>query len=1151
MTQKPAALTASKDALKARLKALVRAQMGAKGDWHPLSPGQESLWFLWQMAPQSAAFAMAFPMRIKGALDRDALERAFATLVARHACLRSEFCEENGKVQQRAQLDPQIRIEDQECSTWDAAAQQKDLEDFARQPFDLRQDAGLRARLWACGEKEHVLCLVLHHIVGDLWSLVVLMDELRLLYAAMRDGGQTPPPSLPELPVTYADYVRAMQLAQQRGDHQRALDHWAHELSGDLPSLDLPRDFPRPARQSFKGATVFQTLEAGLTSEVEAFARAQDTTVFVVLLAAYQTLLHRFSGQAQMLVGTPFSGRHLPGTEGIIGDFINMLPLKADFDAAPTFATHVAAVRERLLQAMKHQAVPFSQIVDRVAPARDLSRPPIFQTTFVLQKFHRFEDLQNAFLPGEAEAPTPFADLELSGLSLSQQAGQFDLNLEMKRDSLGRLQAAWKYDTALFTAASVENMATCFRVLLQALIRSPDMPVESVPLLNSADSAAVILAAEGPQRAAPPQRSLAALFEDWAQKTPQAPAIVCDSQQLSYGALRDRMQQLARALSARGVTRETLVSLVLSRGCDLAAAMLGVQRAGAAFLPLAPDTPPERLKQVVTLSQSHLVLTSQADEAKICAALDDLPRPAQGQTAPQVVSLETLLAEEHSGDLAPLPEDHDLAYMIFTSGSTGTPKGAMVEHIGMVNHTLGKLEDLGFTSADRLAQNAPASFDVVVWQNMAPLACGGSVQVIAEGETEDPAQLFAACRNTGVTVLQVVPSMMRALIEEVEAAGTPPDLGALRWLVPTGEALPTELCRRWLALFPKIPILNTYGSTECSDDQCHYQLSAVLPQDDVAPIITVGRPIRNMAAYVLDPALQPVPVGVTGELYIGGIGVGRGYRGDLAKTESAFLPDPFSSRPGARLYRSRDMARRRHDGLIDFLGRLDTMVKRHGVRIEPAEIEAALVADPLIASAIVQPRQDPQGEIRLAAYIVTPGTAMPDQAQIRGNLSHRLPHSMIPDVLTVLPGLPLTPNGKRDLKALPDPVWPDAQAAGFVPAETKTEQQVAAIWARLLGKETVSVQEDFFAAGGDSIKSIKLAARAQELGLPLEAADVFINRTIAAIARHLDDRAVTRADKDQLKAIAKTAALEQAQNLFDPELLAKAAQLVTYDQSDS
>ncbi len=682
----PAAITASKDALKARLKALVRAQMGATGDWHPLSPGQESLWFLWQMAPESSAFSMAFPMRIKGALDREALERAFAALVARHACLRSEFSEAGGKVQQRGRSDHQIRIEHRESASWDEEALQQDLEKFARQPFDLRQDASLRARLWMRGENEHVLCLVLHHIVGDLWSLVVLMDELRALYGAMRKGSTAPSaalsklPELPELPVTYADYVRAMHLAQKRSVYQPALDYWAGELpsdlpSLDLPSLDLPTDSPRPARQRFKGSTVFHTLEASLADEVEAFARAHDTTVFVVLLAAYQTLLHRFSGQAQLLVGTPFSGRHLPGTESIIGDFINMLPLRADFDETPTFATHVAALRDRLLQAMKHQAVPFAQIVDRLAPARDLSRPPIFQTTFVLQKFHRYEVLQNAFLPGKGEAPVPFADLELSGLALSQQAGQFDLNLEMKRDSHGRLQAAWKYDTALFTAATVENMASCFRVLLQALIRSPDMQVARVPLLNSAESAAVILAAEGPHRAAPPQKSLAALFEDWAQKTPQAPAIACKSQQHSYASLRDRMQQLARALSARGIARETMVALVLPRGCDLAVAMLGVARAGGAFLPLAPDTPPERLKQVIALSQSYLVLTSQTGEAEIRAVLDALPAAATAADAPQVVSLETLLAEEHHSDLPALPQDHDLAYMIFTSGSTGTPKG--------------------------------------------------------------------------------------------------------------------------------------------------------------------------------------------------------------------------------------------------------------------------------------------------------------------------------------------------------------------------------------------------------------------------------------------------------------------------------------------
>ncbi|MEP4038010.1 amino acid adenylation domain-containing protein [Pseudophaeobacter sp.] len=1137
---------AHKDALKTHLKSLLRNRMGASGAGHPLSQGQQSLWFLWQMAPESAAFSMAFPMQISGVLDRAALDRAFALLVARHANLYCQFVEDGGFVRQGRHQGPEPRIRYQDARGWSPELLQRDLEKSARRPFDLRRDASLRAHLWQIGAKTHVFCLVMHHITGDLWSLVVLMDELRQLYAAQCHAsveGMDSPAVLPDLPLTYGDYVRAMQLAQDGGKHQAALDYWAQELTGELPALDLPTDYSRPARQQFDGATEFQSLEADLTTGVEALARSEDTTVFVVLLAAYQVLLYRFSGQSNLMVGTPFSGRTLPGTDGIIGDFINMLPLKAEFDETTSFVRHVAALRDRLLKAMKHQEVPFSQIVDRLAPTRDLSRPPVFQTTFTLQKFHRYEALQNAFLPGEGESPVPFGDLEITGLPLAQQDGQFDINLEMKRDSRGRMQAAWKYDRALFTPATIKNIAGCFRVLLRGLIERPTDPVSRQPLLEAGEAKAVIGAAKGAEITPPEQKSLAELFEHWAQKTPRAQAIACPAGRLSYAALQERMQHLARALAARGISRETMVALVLPRGCDLAVAMLGTLRAGGAFLPLAPDTPPKRLQQVIGLSQSKLVLTCAASEAALRVTL--------GAAGPEVASIETLLSEPQDQPLPRLPGDSDLAYMMFTSGSTGTPKGVMVEHLGMVNHTLGKLEDLDFTTSDCLAQNAPASFDVVVWQNLAPLACGGSVQVIGDADIEDPARLFASCRASGVTVLQVVPSMMRALIEEAEAAGQPPDLGALRWLVPTGEALPTELCHRWLMLYPEIPILNTYGSTECSDDQCHYRLVKMTPADDIAPIITVGTPIRNMAAYVLDPALHPVPPGVTGELYIGGIGVGRGYRGDSAKTKAAFLPDPFSSRKGARLYRSRDMARRRPDGRIDFLGRLDTMVKLQGVRIEPAEIEAALVADPQISSALVQPRPDPTGQVRLVGYIVTSSGASPDQVQIRANLSQRLPYSMIPDVLITLPQIPLTANGKRDLKALPEPGWPELAHVEPMPPETKTQQRIAEIWAALLGRETVSVQEDFFAVGGDSIKSIKLAARAQDLGLPLEAADVFINRTIAAIAQQVDLVMLSRAEKDQLKSIAKDAAKENIQELFDPELLSRAAQLVTYDQDDS
>ncbi len=1134
----------SKEELKAHLKSLLRKKMGGDGEgWYPLSDGQESLWFLWELKPESPAFSMAMPLSIHGALDRAAFDSALAQLADRHPCLRTEFQEQQGVLRQRPRPETSITARYEMASDWSDDTLHEALRTEARRPFDLTEDARLRVTLWQRSETETVLLIVLHHIVGDLWSLIILMDELRDLYAAYIAGQKA---ELPALSVRFEDYVRAAQTAKERGGARQALAYWAAELEGELPSLDIQTDHPRPARQSFDGGTVFQTIDSDLLARVEDLARKQDTTLFVLLLAAYQVLLHRFSGQERIITGTPFSGRTLPGTQGVIGDFVNVLPLKADFEADTRFTDHVAALRDRLLGAMKHQDVPFSQIVEQVAPVRDLSRPPLFQTTFVLQKFHRYPELQNTFLSGAEETPVPFADLQLSGIPLAQQDGQFDLNLEAKKDSLGRLQAAWKYDAALFEPATIEGIAACYRALLDTLTQTPDAVISTLPLLEAAQSQEVITASQGPVIQPPREKSVAALFETWAQKTPDARALSCGDETLSYAEARAQMLSLAAALASLGVGPEVMTSLVLPRGLSLALGMLGVMRAGGAFLPLSPDTPRKRLAQVVALSESKLILTVDDLKTDLAAVISDL-----GSAAPRLVTIEELMRMPVAADAANLPnsvQDHDLAYMMFTSGSTGTPKGVMVEHIGMVNHTLGKLEDLEFGPSDCLAQNAPASFDVVVWQNLAPLACGGSVQIITDPQAEDPVRLFAECIRRGVTALQVVPSMMRALIEEAEAAGTPPDLGPLRWIVPTGEALPRELCVRWFALYPEIPILNTYGSTECSDDQCHYALTEVNPADDIAPIITVGRPIRNMSAYVLDPELNPVPPGVVGELYIGGIGVGRGYRGDPEKTAAAFLPDPFSSDQGARLYRSRDMARRRHDGLIDFLGRLDNMVKINGVRIEPTEIEANLIAHPDISAAIVQARTHPSGALRLVAYIVA--TPQADLAAIRAHLSQRLPFAALPDLLIQLKALPLTPNGKHDLKALPDPEWQDEAAQAPVPPQTETQRKIAAIWSDILGRQNVSIKDDFFASGGDSIASIKVAARAKEMGLPLEVVDIFIRRTIEAISEKIDVEALSSDDKDALKTVSKAAALEQAQKLMADGLLSKAASMVTFDTDD-
>ncbi|CAO3439356.1 non-ribosomal peptide synthetase [Azospirillum doebereinerae] len=1082
-----------RDAMKQRLKDLLRGRMGSTGGWYPLSHGQEALWFLWRLAPQSWAYNMALPMGVRGPLDVDALRRALQALHDRHPGLRTAFREENGQIRQRGTADRTVALDPVDAAGWSEERLRQAVTAEARRPFDLEESAAARVRLWRVGPEEHTLLLVVHHIVGDLWSLIVLMDELREVYAAEKAGL---PWSLPDLPLSHEDYVRWERRMAASDTGERQTRHWQERLAGELPTLDLPTDRPRPPMQSFRGATLTRRLDSGLTGALEQLARAADSSLYMVLLAAYMVLLHRHSGQDDLVVGSPTAGRGQPGLPDLFGDLINMVPLRADLSGNPRFPDVLAQVRSTVIGALNNGELPFSLLVERLQPARDLSRSPLFQTTFVLQKFHRYEELQRTLLALPDEPAVPFADLRLEPWPLDQQDGQFDLNLEMKKDESGRLVGAWKYAVDLFERRTVERMADGFENLLRQIVADPAMPVDEMPLLTPEETARTIAGGFGPAVAAPPEPSILGLFETQVARRGAAVAVTCGDEAVTYAGLGRRVDTIARGLVAHGVGAETLVAVMMPRGIDFVTALLAVHKAGGAFLPIDPRQPLPRTIRALESGGTPLVLTAATLKSAVEGAVAALPAARR----PRIAGFEEL-AEHAAGTKLPPPSGGaGLAYVMHTSGSTGQPKGVMVEHRGMVNHALGKLEDLGFGASDTLAQNAPQSFDVVVWQCLAPLAVGGRVAVIADDQAENPATLLAEVARLGVSALQIVPAMMRAVIEEVERHECgPPDPGALRWMVPTGEALPAELCRRWLDLYPAIPILNTYGSTECSDDQCHYRMERLLPADAVLPVVTIGTPIRNMACHVLDRTLSPVPPGVVGELYIGGVGVGRGYRGDPARTAASFIPDPFSPLPGGRLYRTRDMARRRADGKIDFLGRADHMIKLRGQRIEPGEIEVALCRHPAVAQASVQARPHPSGERRLVAYLVLSGPA-PEDEDLRRFLAGHLPQSMVPAHFSVLDAMPLTANGKLDDKRLPIPDWQAAAEMPFTAPRTPDEEAVAAIWAEVLGLERVGVAEDFFAIGGDSIRSIQIAARCQRAGLAVKPQDLFRHRTIEALA---------------------------------------------------
>ncbi len=1054
------------------------------GSWQRLSHGQEGLWFLWKLVPEAWAFHNVLPLRIRGPLNVEALRRSLQFLSLRHPSLRMEFREENDTPYQRPREGHEFPLEVVDATAWSEAQLESALRDAARRPFALDVDASPRIVLFRTAPDRHLFVLVAHHIISDLWSVIVFMDELRAIYAAERTGV---PCTLPPLPVTYADAMEERRRALDGEEGESLWRHWRDELSGEIPALDLPTDHPRPPMQSYRGGTVVRWLDAELMRRFKRLAGQERVTVFMALMAAYQAFLHRYTGQESFVVGSPTAGRDRAELQGVIGDFINMVPIRADLGGAPSFRQLLARVRTKLVETIRHQDYPFSSIVDRLHLARDLSRSPIFQTTFVLQRFHRYPELSRAVLPDDEETPIPFDDLLIEPVPLAQQDGQFDLNLEVKEDERGRFAVAWKYAADLFDASTIERMTGHFETLLDEIVNHPDRPVATLRLLNDTETAHAIAAGTGATRELPAVSRVCELFAAQALRTPSAVAVECEGTSLSYVELDARVTALARSLMTLGCGRGVIVAVLLPRGIEFVTALLAIARAGGAFLPLDARHPVSRTLQVLEGSAAPLVLTCDA----LAATLPDDPK--------RIVSIEAL---EGAGSNATLPviAPGDLAYIMYTSGSTGAPKGVMVEHRGMINHVLGKLGDLGMTARDVLAQNGPPTFDIVVWQCLAPLVNGGRVIVFPDAVAEDPAALLAQVDERGVTVLQCVPSMLHALLDEISARSSRPPLRALRWMVPTGEALPTELCRRWFELYPHIPVLNTYGSTECSDDQCHYVLRALDAVDAAVPLVSIGTPIANMTAYVLDRSLMPVPPGVVGELYIGGIGVGRGYYRDPARTATTFVPDPFSATPGARLYRTHDFARRRADRNLDFLGRADNTIKLRGLRIEPGDIEAALEQHGAVSQAAVVAQRPPIGEKVLTAYVVPAQGAAPEPHELRRFLAERLPQAMVPALFLFIDALPLTANGKLDMRRLPAPRWDTASHEELVAPRTRTEERIAAIWAEVLGTERVGVTQDFFAIGGDSIRSIQIVARCQRAGIVFRPSDLFQHSTVAALA---------------------------------------------------
>ncbi len=1063
-----------------------------------LSQGQRSLWFLQHLAPESGAYNIAAAARVRTPIEAATLERAAQALVDRHAALRTTFPAVAGEPRQRVAERLTFSLGREETAGWSAARLADRLAELAWTPFDLARGPLLRLTLLAGDAADPVLLLVIHHIVADFWSLAILMRELPVLYrqAAGGEPARLGPPGM-----AYTEHVRLEEELLAGGAGEERLAYWQGQLAG-LPTLELATDRPRPAVQTFRGDTRRLRLPAALAGDLRGLSRARHGTLFMALAAAWQALLGRHSGQEDIALGTQRAGRAQAQFAGTVGYFVNSVVLRGDLAGDPGFGALFARTRAAVAAAFA-QDYPLPLLAEHLQPDRDASRTPLFQVSLVLHKEARGLEGLTAFSLGEEGVDVDLGELRLASLSLGHAPAPFDLLLHVvdRREGLG---LALQYSADLWEGATAARLLERFALLLESVVANPDLALSAVPMLAAAERRQLLAwnAGRPVERA---EQTLQALFEAQAARAPQAQAVTLDGESWTYGELNRRANRLAWRLRRLGVGPEVRVGALLDRSRELVVALLGILKAGGAYVPLDPTAPAERLELLCRDAALQVLVTHGGrDLPPVSAAAAIVDLAAGGDLAGDAQELAT--ADERNPP--PVASPDNLCYVIFTSGSTGRPKGVLVRHGSVARLLSATATWFGFGPADVWALFHSYSFDFSVWELWGALAHGGRLVVVPHWVSRSPAAFRRLLADQGVTVLNQTPSAFRQLIEADRATPAAERAPlALRWVIFGGEALDLSSLRPWYQDHdPAAPrLVNMYGITETTVHVTWRPLGlGDLAQPQRSPI---GEAIPDLTLRLLGPRLELVPPGAAGELCVGGAGVARGYQGRPDLTAERFVPDPFAARPGERLYRSGDRGRYRPDGQLDYLGRLDQQVKVRGFRVEPAEIEAALLSHPAVRAAVVVARQDLPGGVGLVACVVSaPGAVA--AADLRQLAAARLPEYMVPAVYLFLEALPQTANGKLDrraLAALPLAGTERGGRGGAAAPRTPTEELVAGIFATVLRVERPGIEEDFFALGGHSLLATQVTVRVGAIfGVELPVRALFEAPTAAALAGRID-----------------------------------------------
>ncbi|HZH31547.1 MAG TPA: amino acid adenylation domain-containing protein [Pyrinomonadaceae bacterium] len=1095
-------------AQKRELLARMLREKAAAPKKYPLSFAQQRLWFLDRLEPGNSFYNIPLALSFNGRLDVEALARTLDELVRRHEVFRTTFADDGGTPVQLVAEPSRFHIRSVDLRALPEAEREAEAQRITREdaliPFDLSRGPLLRVTLICQEDEKHLALLTMHHIISDGWSISVLIKEVAALYEAFSRGEPSP---LPELQIQYADYSAWQRQRLQGEVLDQQLSYWKKQLGGELPVLELPTDRPRAAMPSHRGAHHTFRLDQTLTDGLRELSRREGCTLFMTLLAAFQLLLSRYSGQQDIIVGTPIAGRTRAELEPLIGFFINTLALRTDLSGEPTFAELLRRVREVTLGAYAHQEVPFEKLVEELRPERDTSRQPLFQVMFAMQNTG----------PAGGGGGAQLAGLELTPvLSGAGATSKFDLML-MVTERGGELMATFEYATDLFNEESIERMASHLKTLLAGVAAAPETPAWRLPLMCEEEREWVLGGCN--ETAADYERgaTIHELFRRQAAATPDALAVIDGAgARLSFAELDALSDELARRLRRLGVGAESLVGIMLDRSAAQLVSLLGVMKAGGTYLPLDAGYPAERLAFMLSDSGARVLVTDSQTLARVPAlraawgedTADAAAGSAAGAASRRLLLLDAGWDSSAVGADVPagtVPEPlsakvvpDNLAYVIYTSGSTGTPKAVMIRHASALNlhaaldHKVYSHLRQRFGAAPLVVSlNAPLSFDASV-QQWLRLISGDALAIVPEHVRLDAEEMCRWLGETGVQVLDCTPSHLRAL------AGRLPETiaGALVGGEAIDEALWAQMCGEEQRLY-----FNVYGPTECTVDATVTMVRGALPQ--------LGRPVQNMRAYVVERgemAGEVAPAGVAGELYLGGDGVARGYLGRAALTAERFVPDPYSTLAGGRLYRSGDLVRRLPDGRLEFLGRLDAQVKVRGYRIEPGEVEAALCAHDRVRAAVVTARGEGAGGKRLVGYYVCEAGGEVEAGELREHLRGRLPEYMVPAVLMALAELPLTGNGKVDRRALPEPSVGGGGGEGYVGPRTAVEEVLSGVYGRVLGMEAVGVRDNFFELGGHSLLALRLLARVeQETGVRLPVAKLFHAPTVELLARELEE----------------------------------------------